>query len=250
MCDQISDAVLDAYLSQDPDSKVACGEKAHFPKNVYDSKTRLGACWTWSFEVIFHRHFIWSSVRQIQTNVLPCFESSLDRDAVKQRKSVVKSEILNFDPNLNLKEVNIKAASPSILVWTKFQRCIDIQWWHEEDKTGFLSFNQSSLSHYLAVLWILSNKSSPLPQKGTSSMYFCAAMTVLFWVGLSQTGTKREVLLQNVWRRRGWFYWSGKWRLRPPWISRRWSGTPSRPSATTTLRKVRLWWDAVFLFIS
>lgn len=26
MCDQISDAVLDAYLSQDPDSKVACGE--------------------------------------------------------------------------------------------------------------------------------------------------------------------------------------------------------------------------------
>lgn len=26
MCDQISDAVLDAYLRQDPDSKVACGE--------------------------------------------------------------------------------------------------------------------------------------------------------------------------------------------------------------------------------
>lgn len=25
MCDQISDAVLDAYLSKDPDSKVACG---------------------------------------------------------------------------------------------------------------------------------------------------------------------------------------------------------------------------------
>lgn len=25
MCDQISDAVLDSYLSQDPDSKVACG---------------------------------------------------------------------------------------------------------------------------------------------------------------------------------------------------------------------------------
>lgn len=25
MCDQISDAVLDAYLAQDPDSKVACG---------------------------------------------------------------------------------------------------------------------------------------------------------------------------------------------------------------------------------
>lgn len=25
MCDQISDAVLDAYLAKDPDSKVACG---------------------------------------------------------------------------------------------------------------------------------------------------------------------------------------------------------------------------------
>lgn len=29
MCDQISDAVLDAYLKQDPDSKVACGEWFH-----------------------------------------------------------------------------------------------------------------------------------------------------------------------------------------------------------------------------
>lgn len=26
MCDQISDAVLDAYLKEDPDSKVACGK--------------------------------------------------------------------------------------------------------------------------------------------------------------------------------------------------------------------------------
>lgn len=26
MCDQISDAVLDAYLALDPDSKVACGK--------------------------------------------------------------------------------------------------------------------------------------------------------------------------------------------------------------------------------
>lgn len=25
MCDQISDAVLDAYLKEDPDSRVACG---------------------------------------------------------------------------------------------------------------------------------------------------------------------------------------------------------------------------------
>lgn len=30
MCDQISDAVLDAYLKQDPDSKVACGEWTDF----------------------------------------------------------------------------------------------------------------------------------------------------------------------------------------------------------------------------
>lgn len=26
MCDQISDAVLDAHLEQDPDAKVACGK--------------------------------------------------------------------------------------------------------------------------------------------------------------------------------------------------------------------------------
>lgn len=26
ICDQISDAVLDAHLKQDPDAKVACGE--------------------------------------------------------------------------------------------------------------------------------------------------------------------------------------------------------------------------------
>lgn len=26
MCDQISDAILDAHLIQDPDAKVACGE--------------------------------------------------------------------------------------------------------------------------------------------------------------------------------------------------------------------------------
>jgi len=26
MCDQISDAILDAHLEQDPDAKVACGE--------------------------------------------------------------------------------------------------------------------------------------------------------------------------------------------------------------------------------
>lgn len=32
MCDQISDAVLDAYLKEDPDSRVACGNEA--PKSL------------------------------------------------------------------------------------------------------------------------------------------------------------------------------------------------------------------------
>lgn len=34
MCDQISDAVLDAYLSKDPDSKVACGK--YFAVMLFD----------------------------------------------------------------------------------------------------------------------------------------------------------------------------------------------------------------------
>jgi S-adenosylmethionine synthetase len=29
MCDQVSDAVLDAHLAQDPNAKVACGKEAH-----------------------------------------------------------------------------------------------------------------------------------------------------------------------------------------------------------------------------
>lgn len=29
MCDQISDAILDAHLRQDPDAKVACGKFSH-----------------------------------------------------------------------------------------------------------------------------------------------------------------------------------------------------------------------------
>lgn len=39
ICDQISDAVLDAHLSQDPDAKVACGksldQKAEQPLSIY-----------------------------------------------------------------------------------------------------------------------------------------------------------------------------------------------------------------------
>lgn len=36
MCDQISDAILDAHLRQDPDAKVACGEltRATFPLKI------------------------------------------------------------------------------------------------------------------------------------------------------------------------------------------------------------------------
>lgn len=83
-----------------------------------------------------------------------------------------------------------------------------IKWRITADKTGFLSINQSSLSHYLAVLWILGNKSSRLPQKGTTTIYFCEAVTVLgmspitnlrekicpawAWVGLSQTCTNTK----------------------------------------------------------
>lgn len=33
ICDQISDAVLDAHLKQDPDAKVACGEFSSVPMN-------------------------------------------------------------------------------------------------------------------------------------------------------------------------------------------------------------------------
>jgi S-adenosylmethionine synthetase len=38
MCDQISDAILDAHLSQDPDAKVACGKKikSNFQMLMYD----------------------------------------------------------------------------------------------------------------------------------------------------------------------------------------------------------------------
>jgi S-adenosylmethionine synthetase len=38
MCDQISDAILDAHLSQDPDAKVACGKwmKFNFWVLMYD----------------------------------------------------------------------------------------------------------------------------------------------------------------------------------------------------------------------
>jgi len=35
MCDQISDAILDAHLKQDPDAKVACGEFNFIKQIIY-----------------------------------------------------------------------------------------------------------------------------------------------------------------------------------------------------------------------
>jgi hypothetical protein len=43
MCDQISDAILDAHLSQDPDAKVACGKEIKFWILMYDINTWLVA---------------------------------------------------------------------------------------------------------------------------------------------------------------------------------------------------------------
>lgn len=36
MCDQISDAILDAHLQQDPNAKVACGEYSSILLNEYE----------------------------------------------------------------------------------------------------------------------------------------------------------------------------------------------------------------------
>lgn len=34
MCDQISDAILDAHLKQDPNAKVACGKYIDIAKSI------------------------------------------------------------------------------------------------------------------------------------------------------------------------------------------------------------------------
>lgn len=39
MCDQISDAVLDAHLKQDPEAKVACGMLAFYREQLYHSSS-------------------------------------------------------------------------------------------------------------------------------------------------------------------------------------------------------------------
>lgn len=44
MCDQISDAVLDAHLKQDPNAKVACGK--YFFRFVYVGNFMIFACLT------------------------------------------------------------------------------------------------------------------------------------------------------------------------------------------------------------
>lgn len=38
ICDQISDAVLDAHLRQDPDAKVACGEQRRLSLTLKEKK--------------------------------------------------------------------------------------------------------------------------------------------------------------------------------------------------------------------
>lgn len=38
MCDQISDAVLDAHLKQDPEAKVACGMSARIKYHFIEHK--------------------------------------------------------------------------------------------------------------------------------------------------------------------------------------------------------------------
>lgn len=42
MCDQISDAILDAHLQQDPDAKVACGKRIEF--DLYDFRVWEEGC--------------------------------------------------------------------------------------------------------------------------------------------------------------------------------------------------------------
>jgi len=44
MCDQISDAILDAHLEQDPDAKVACGKFYFYYFNFYHVFTALMFC--------------------------------------------------------------------------------------------------------------------------------------------------------------------------------------------------------------
>lgn len=44
MCDQISDAVLDAHLKQDPEAKVACGKSEILPI-IYEILHQLSMCW-------------------------------------------------------------------------------------------------------------------------------------------------------------------------------------------------------------
>lgn len=48
MCDQISDAILDAHLKQDPNAKVACG--TYFALNFRDAKM-YSSSKTWAIQV-------------------------------------------------------------------------------------------------------------------------------------------------------------------------------------------------------
>lgn len=66
MCDQISDAVLDAHLKQDPDAKVACG-KICFP-------AILDSFWTWLWLLFSSFNFIADSLLLRQGHFDVCLQ--------------------------------------------------------------------------------------------------------------------------------------------------------------------------------
>lgn len=41
ICDQISDAILDAHLKQDPDAKIACGETCYVSLIIMTDVTKI-----------------------------------------------------------------------------------------------------------------------------------------------------------------------------------------------------------------
>lgn len=51
ICDQVSDAVLDAHLEQDPDARVACGKFSLKKNNHFITSTS-----SYEYYIIFKRH--------------------------------------------------------------------------------------------------------------------------------------------------------------------------------------------------
>lgn len=56
MCDQISDAILDAHLKQDPNAKVACGELIYRPKNPFNLWDNIDG-FVWSTQICIQKSF-------------------------------------------------------------------------------------------------------------------------------------------------------------------------------------------------